>query len=101
SRCSTRTRCERRYPESTDPAHQTRGGRCDESEASDLGGQRQPAIGRLILGRDEVEGLGLADVDQAVCVADTLCHVISPAFLEVIRPWPKHDLLLSFFGIGH
>src|SRR5215813_1788820 len=56
---------------------------------------------RLVLGWDEVEGFGLADVDQAVRIADTLRDVISLAFLEVIRPWPKHDLLLSCFGVGH
>src|SRR5262245_50001014 len=56
---------------------------------------------RSLLGWNEVEGFGLADVNQAVRVADTLRHVISVAFLEVIRPWPKHDLLLPCFGIGH
>ena len=56
---------------------------------------------RSLLGGDEVEGFGLADVDQAVGVADALGHVIDLALLEVLRARAEHDLRLSGFRIGH
>src|SRR5215831_17130122 len=41
------------------------------------------ATTRSLRGRNEVERLGLADVDQAVGVADALRHVLGLAFLDV------------------
>src|SRR5262249_58952557 len=44
---------------------------------------------------------GLADIDQAVRVADAPRHVIGLALLEIVRPRAEQDFPLSGFGVGH